>query len=170
MRKFLINLTLLTCFITGALFQGRAQVNGQTLRVDTQSEAAVDELLELTGAKKNMQTMLDAMVITYKKQIPSLPPAYLDALQKAFNYDSLLTQIIPIYTRHLSLSDIKGLIVFYKTPLGQKLIQETPKILQECMELGAKWGAEAGKKVLEDYKDGPTENAGQDAPPVLENQ
>ncbi|UAY56618.1 DUF2059 domain-containing protein [Arachidicoccus terrestris] len=86
MRKFLITLTLLTCFITGALFQGHAQVNDQTPYVGTQSEAAVCELLELTGAKKNMQTMLDAMVITYKKQIPNLSSEYLEALQNTFNY------------------------------------------------------------------------------------
>ncbi|UAY57309.1 DUF2059 domain-containing protein [Arachidicoccus terrestris] len=60
------------------------------------------------------------------------------------------------------------LIAFYKTPLGQKLMQETPKILQECMELGAKWGAEAGRKVLEDYKNKPT--ADQEAPPILEDR
>ncbi|WP_224071217.1 hypothetical protein [Arachidicoccus terrestris] len=47
-------------------------------------------------------------------------------------------------------------------------MQETPKILQECMELGAKWGAEAGRKVLEDYKNKPT--ADQEAPPILEDR
>lgn len=170
MRKLLLGLALITGALTCLQTQLRAQQPNTALQVDKQSEAAVSELLELTGAKKNMQAMIDAMVANYKREIPEFSSDYLESLRTAFNYDSLLVQIIPVYTRHLTLTDIKGLIAFYKTPLGQKMIRETPGILKECMELGAKWGAGAGQRALEQYKEKQADSVEEEQPPVVQEQ
>ena len=55
--------------------------------------------------------------------------------------------IIPIYSRHLTHEDIKGLIVFYESPLGRKMTALLPAIAQESMQVGEQWGIEVAQKV-----------------------
>ena len=45
--------------------------------------------------------------------------------------EELLTATIPIWDKHMSESDIRELIDFYRTPLRQKLIRVQPQIIQE---------------------------------------
>ncbi len=45
--------------------------------------------------------------------------------------DQLVSATIPIWDRHMSEAEIHELIQFYRTPLGQKLIQVQPQIIQE---------------------------------------
>jgi hypothetical protein len=47
---------------------------------------------------------------------------------------------VEIYHRHLDDKEIRGLIAFYETPLGKKLIEVTPAISQESVAAGMAWG------------------------------
>jgi hypothetical protein len=52
----------------------------------------------------------------------------------------LLDSIVPLYDKHLSNKNIKGLIQFYQTPLGQQTAKVMPKLMSESQEEGSKWG------------------------------
>jgi len=56
--------------------------------------------------------------------------------------------IVPIYDRNFSAEEIDGLMVFYSSPLGKKVLQKLPVIMQESMQAGKEWGGEIYKKVL----------------------
>jgi len=55
---------------------------------------------------------------------------------------------IPIYDKHLTHEEIRGLIAFYQTPLGAKLIAKMPAIAQDSMAVGMKWGGEIAQKAM----------------------
>ncbi len=57
-------------------------------------------------------------------------------------------KVIPIYDRHLSHEEIRGLIQFYETPLGRRLVKVLPQIMQESMAAGEEWGTERILEVL----------------------
>ena len=44
-----------------------------------------------------------------------------------------------IYRRHYTADEIRGLIAFYETPLGRKVIDLQPVLAQETMKLGVSW-------------------------------
>jgi len=48
--------------------------------------------------------------------------------------DGMLDDMIPVYQRHLSKSDVDAMIGFYSTPTGQKMIREMPAIAAEGMQ------------------------------------
>jgi hypothetical protein len=52
--------------------------------------------------------------------------------------------VIPIYARHFSHKDIRGLLKFYQTDLGKKIIKIWPLILQESMTLAQDWSKSLG--------------------------
>jgi hypothetical protein len=39
--------------------------------------------------------------------------------------------------------------LFYKTPLGQKVVTQMPVVMQQSAQLGQTWGAQVGARVVE---------------------
>ena len=46
----------------------------------------------------------------------------------------MMNEMIPVYQRHFSKSDIDGLIAFYSSPTGQKFLREMPAVTAESMQ------------------------------------
>jgi len=69
----------------------------------------------------------------------------------------LLDAAIPVYDKYFTDDDIKGLIHFYETPVGQKAIGLMPKVSMELQSEGTKLGQTIGRdamlKVLADHPD-----------------
>ena len=62
--------------------------------------------------------------------------------------DELIDLIVPVYDRNLTHDDVKELIRFYQSPTGRKFVSVLPKITQESMVVGEKWGRELAMKVM----------------------
>jgi len=52
----------------------------------------------------------------------------------------LIEMLVPIYAKYYTDADVRQMIAFYKTPLGQKIIQNNPAIAQASMLNGEQWG------------------------------
>ena len=48
--------------------------------------------------------------------------------------DAMLDDMIPIYQRHFSKTDIDAMSTFYATPTGQKMMREMPALTSESMQ------------------------------------
>ena len=59
-----------------------------------------------------------------------------DAYLKHGFADELIHAMVPVYAKHFTPQDIKGLLAFYRTPLGQKTIAVQPALLSEGMQAG----------------------------------
>jgi hypothetical protein len=64
--------------------------------------------------------------------------------------EELLNLVVPIYDKYLSDEDIKGLIEFYSTPLGQKALTVVPKVMAEAQDEGRKWGQNVGRDCMKE--------------------
>ena len=49
--------------------------------------------------------------------------------------DEMISDMAGIYQKHLSRSDVDGMIAFYSTPAGQHMVAMTPVIMQEYMPM-----------------------------------
>jgi hypothetical protein len=67
----------------------------------------------------------------------------------------LLELAVPLYDKYFSHEDIKGLIKFYETPLGQKALSVLPNLSVEMqgegMKLGEKIGRQSMMEVLSEH-------------------
>jgi len=61
--------------------------------------------------------------------------------------DTLISMFVDIYSRHFSSSDVRQLLEFYRSPIGRKMLAETPAIARESMLTGQAWGAQLGADV-----------------------
>jgi uncharacterized protein len=46
----------------------------------------------------------------------------------------MIDDMIPVYQRHLSRSDVAAMSTFYTSPTGQKLLREMPAIVADSMQ------------------------------------
>jgi len=42
--------------------------------------------------------------------------------------------MIPVYQKHLTKGDVDGLVAFYSSPTGEKMLKEMPAIMSESMQ------------------------------------
>ena len=127
-------------------------------KIDPAKEADIRKLLELVGTKAIVSQTMDSMSKSIKPLLTnSLPPGeYREKLVDLFfakftakaDVERLLDLAVPVYDRNFSHQEIRGLIEFYQTPLGQKAIATLPKVTAELQEQGRKWGEDVGKDCM----------------------
>lgn len=61
-----------------------------------------------------------------EEAIRDIKQACSDLFTQSSTQAKLVNALVQIYARHYSDADIKGMIRFYNTPLGQKIIKNTP--------------------------------------------
>lgn len=139
-----------------ALLSSSAGVS-QAQEASDQKRADVRRLLELTGAMKIGKLMSDAMVAQMTNLLrsthPDIPQRVLDVLPGEVN--AVIGENLPafgeraaaIYEKYYSAEDVRGLIAFYSSPLGKKVIEVTPPLTQESMLAGQKWGESLGPEI-----------------------
>lgn len=52
----------------------------------------------------------------------------------------LYNDIADIYMESYTEEDVDAILEFYRSPVGQKMLEETPKIMEKSMQLGQQWG------------------------------
>jgi len=129
-------------------------------KIDSAKEADIRKLLDLVGTKALAAQSIESMTKSIKPMLTnSLPPGdYRQKLVDLFfakfssktNLQHLLDLAVPIYDRHFSHQEIRSLIEFYQTPLGQKTISTLPVLMTELQEEGRKWGESLGRECMQD--------------------
>jgi hypothetical protein len=115
----------------------------------------IRKLMELTGAAKVGQQIAAQMIPMFKQSNPQVPQKFWDDVMKEFDTKSMIDLVVPIYDKHLTHDDVKGLIAFYQSPLGRKMTSVMPQIAQESMQVGQQWGMQIAQRVqkrLEEQK------------------
>ena len=112
-----------------------------TKAIDPQKDSDIRSLLELIGARDMIQEAANNSTEQYRQKLISLAPnddkaqdsvnSYLAAFQKQYDTDAIADQLVAIYDKHYTDEEIKGMLQFFGSPLGQKVAAEMPKISKE---------------------------------------
>src|SRR5689334_9117323 len=72
------------------------------------------------------------------KEKGALPPKFdstmkkaMDDLVKQMPIDDIVQAMIPAYQKHFTKTEIEAMNNFYSSPVGQKVLQELPAVIQE---------------------------------------
>ena len=109
----------------------------------------IQDLFALMHVREQVGQVMEAIAIqqraiihdNLKRQTPRLTRhdlARLDQftidIMKDLPIDDTVEDMIPIYQRHLTESDVKAMTAFYSSPTGQKLLREMPGMTVESMQ------------------------------------
>lgn len=111
--------------------------------------ADIKRLLDLTGGSRLGERMLDRLIENERRAMPDVPDSVWDEARRAFETRDLLELIAGVWDRHFTHDEILGLIAFYESPLGTRLREMQPVILEESLYAGEEWGRRALEKLQE---------------------
>ncbi len=57
-----------------------------------------------------------------------------EEVAKSFPVNELLEDMVPVYQKHLSKTDVDAIVSFYSSATGQKLLREMPALMSEGMQ------------------------------------
>jgi len=141
---------------------GAPQGQATPASIDPVKEADIRSLMELLGARDVVQDAVANGTEQFRENLIASVPgnergqkfvnAFVADYQKKFNPDDLTGQLVAIYDRHFTEDDIKTLLQFYGSPLGQKYAAEMPKISAEAQAANRAVSTRVAKDVLQDLR------------------
>lgn len=133
---------------------------GEQSKADPAKEADIRQLLQVTGMAELAQRQMGQMADQVKPLLErSLPPGerrheIVEAFTRKFlaraNSEGLIQQVIPIYDKYLTDDDVKAVLRFYKSPVGQRLLKVMPEMMKESSAVGQQWGEQLTREVLQE--------------------
>jgi hypothetical protein len=116
----------------------------QTASIDPTKEADIRSLMELVGARDSLQELAARGAEQFREN--------LTASVSDNDRDAATGQLEAIYDKHFTDDEIKGLLQFYGSPLGQKFAAEMPKINIETQAASRAFSTRIAKEVLQDLR------------------
>ena len=130
-----------------------------TKPIDPVKDADIRSLLELVGAKDQVQDGVNNAADQFREKLQQSVPntdkgeafvnAFLAAYQKNLDQNQINNQLVAIYDKHFSEDDIKGLLQFYGSPIGQKVAAEMPKVVREIQAVSRAASNHAAKEAMQ---------------------
>lgn len=142
---------------------GKPVASATPAPIDPTKDADIRSLLELVGARDQVQESVKLTAEQYREKLlasvanneknQAFVNTVISDYEKRFDLDHVTEQLVSIYDKHYSDDEIKGLLQFYGTPLGQKVASEAPRISREIQEATRGTALKAVKDALQEAKE-----------------
>jgi len=136
--------------------------SAQPSSIDEAKAVDIRSLMELVGARDQVQDGANAAIEQSREKLLATVPnndrgqafvnAFAASYQKKFDADQVTAQIVAIYDKHFTDDEIRGLLQFYGSPLGQRVASEMPKISREIQAATRAASTKAAKDALAELK------------------
>jgi hypothetical protein len=130
--------------------------------IDPAKEADIRSLMELVGARDLVQDGVNTAIEQSREKLLATVPnsdkgqafvnAFAASYQKRFDVDQVTNQLEALYDKHFTDDEIKSLLQFYGSPLGQKVAAEMPKINRETQAAIRAANTKAAKDALAELR------------------
>lgn len=124
----------------------RAQISQDSVK-----RTAIRRLL---GAQKTDSVFLAGLdqALAAQPPDPNVPAGFMEAFRERARRDIaiFIERLVPAYDSAYSLQDVNGLLQFYETSLGQRMLQAQARLLVSIQSIGESWGMELAGQLLVD--------------------
>ena len=166
---------------------GAQDTTRRKLAEELLSEMQMKETIEKSFAmfKKMMPNMMKTAQATAKTAMPpgetkadedaklekaeQMGAKMMDLMAKEMSWDSMKDDYITLYAETFTEEELKGLVVFYKSPVGKAFVKKMPELMKRSMQMSQKKMMQWMPKIQElskDMMEPPSENAKKATPPV----
>lgn len=130
-----------------------AMAGGQVMAASgPASEAQVRQLMDVVGVGKMLSQMNYQAVTTMQQSLPCVPAEYWQNYMDANATQQFIGRLVPVYQKHFNAEELEGLLKFYRSPLGQKVINEMPTTMAEANQAGRQWSQERSDQMIAELK------------------
>jgi hypothetical protein len=145
------------CALAGCFIAAAAHAQAPAPAPSAGAVAAARELIVVKGGAAMFEPVIPGVIETAKNSLvptnPNLTKELNDvAAQLRKDYDGkkaeLVYEVALIYAKHFTEQELKDLVAFYKSPLGQKMLKEEPLALDQGMKRAQDWSQDFSEAVL----------------------
>ena len=145
------------CALAGCFIAAAAHAQAPAPAPTAGAVAAARELIVVKGGAAMFEPVIPGVIETAKNSLlptnPNLTKELNDvAAQLRKDYDNkkaeLVYEVAVIYAKHFTEQELKDLVTFYKSPLGQKMLKEEPVALEQGMKRAQDWSQDFSDAVL----------------------
>jgi len=116
--------------------------------------AAAKELMDTMRLTRQFEAILPGILKALKptivqgrpeveRQYDTIEPVILESFRARLS--DMTDAVATIYASNFSSDDLRAMIAFYKTPVGQKMLDRLPAVTQQTMSVGATFGKSVGE-------------------------
>jgi len=108
---------------------------------ETSARALAAKLIDMTNGKDTMRAGFDAVInnVIDNMQQHGMPQAGVDELKAAVDkwynsqikFDDVRPKMVDAYLKDFSEDDLKQILAFYQSPVGQKALKNMPEVMRE---------------------------------------
>lgn len=123
--------------------------------------ASAKELISLKGGNAMFDNLIPGVVESVKNSLVPTNPNLMRELNEVAaqlrqelggRRAELTTEVAKIYANHFSEQELKDILAFYRTPLGQKLLKEEPASLDESLRRAQDWANNLSEEVMTRFR------------------
>ncbi len=110
------------------------------LSADEASKKEAEKLLDMMGMQEMMDQSVSQMLDIQLQQQPDLAPfkeVMIEFFNKNMSYEIIKPELIKMYSEAFTAPELKEIIAFYSTDVGQKSIKKMPALTAQGAQLGA---------------------------------
>ena len=104
----------------------------EEIGMSAQKAKLIAALIETSGVRHNMEQNL-------RQVIAKVPEEQRWEYEELFNVDEIIERLIPVYDKHYSEEELREIIQFYESPVGQKIFKVTPQIMKESIGVSVQY-------------------------------
>ncbi|MBP8006581.1 MAG: DUF2059 domain-containing protein [Acinetobacter sp.] len=153
MKKLIPTLVLGAAICMPAFAQQASKESVKELLKITKSEQLIDQMseqmnmmmsssIEQMTQGQNLTTKQELAIINYSQELAKI-------MQQDLTWAKLEPDMIKIYAEEFTQQEINGMLEFYKTPVGQSMINKMPILMQKSMQIGYKQMNEVTPKIMQ---------------------
>lgn len=136
-------------YLVAMLALGCAAVSAETEDARHESAAQLVRLMDVPATMSGgAEAMADAM-ISQNAMLRPYKSVLIDWFAEVFAPANFEHQLVDIYAEAFSEDEILDLLAFYKTPTGQKMVQQQPELMKKGAALGEKLAEEKSSLLQE---------------------
>jgi hypothetical protein len=102
----------------------------------------------ISGAIAQQVRAVMSRTIQQPDQLQKFMAAFTQKFEAAAPASAVTDAEIPIYSHYFTMEDIQGLIKFYESPLGQRVVKSLPEVVQSTQQTGVQMDQRAALEVL----------------------
>src|SRR6476659_8522980 len=123
--------------------------------------AAAKDMMEASRVDKQFEQVIPLLLDRLKESFRTIAPdkrgvidGVFEQMQSKFisRRGELLDEIAVLYAQRLEAAEMKAVAEFYRSPVGAKLIEAQPQIMQQSMMAGQRWGQRIGREIEEEAR------------------
>ena len=141
MRRFLVVLLMVSFIASSAARADEASKRAKAeelftlLRMDQTMGAITANIMKQVQTMTQSMPGADQATPEQKKLVVDFQQRVMDLVDKRLGWKALEPDFIGLYASTYTDEELDGIIAFYKSPIGQKMLEKTPELMSKSSEI-----------------------------------